>query len=132
MVVIERFCYSPMGTFGNLLIDGKHFSFTMEEIWKDNKPSISCIPEGYYVCKRVNSPKFGNVFEVTKVPKRTSILFHVGNTIHDVEGCICPGSELGALGGIWAVLNSTNTFKLFMDKFHDVDEFSLQVTHKTI
>lgn len=123
---LERFCYSSLGTFGRFL-DGDFKSFTMEEVWQQNKTSISCIPEGRYLCKRRSFPTHGPMFEVTNVSGRTAILIHIGNTIADVEGCICPGEKLGAIDGMWAVLDSQTAYDRFMQHMDGVDEFTLEV-----
>lgn len=70
-LTLDRFAYSPLGTFGKIEELGV---YPVERPWEDNKTGISCIPEGKYVCRRVNSPRFGNVFEVTNVPGRTQRL----------------------------------------------------------
>ena len=46
-VLLERFAYSPMGTFGVLTVDDFE-CYTVERPWLDNKPRESCIPEGVY------------------------------------------------------------------------------------
>lgn len=102
---LERFAYSPMGTFGRLRANGFE-CFSIEEVWNDNRPNISCIPVGTYRLKRGNFPKHKEAFQVMDVPNRTAILIHVANTIKDIEGCIGPGEKLGMLGDHWAVLGS--------------------------
>ena len=116
------------GTLGSLLISGELFCTTLEPKDADNKENISCIPTGYYHCKRINSPRFGNVFEVSKVPNRTHILFHAGNTDDNTSGCILLGQYPGKLAnGDRATLNSGNTFKRFMDRMIGLNEFDLLI-----
>jgi len=103
--------YTPLGTFGYLYEGDVQFCCTVEEVWHNNRPSLpnqtgSCIPEGGYVCKKGNFPKHGDAWEVTNVPNRTAILFHVGNTVLDIEGCIALGNKFGCLNSHWAVLES--------------------------
>lgn len=71
------------GTFGVLLDGAVPFALTLEREWLDNRLEVSCIPDGGYSCRRVNSPRFGGTFEVTGVPGWTYILFHSGNTEDD-------------------------------------------------
>ena len=114
MVQIERFAYTPMGTFGRLYY--KEFSsYCVELPWKDNHPFISCIPIGLYPMK------FGRFYkkdypcwEINQVPNRSLIKIHIGNTMGDIEGCIAPGTELGVVDKLWAVLNSREAHKGFM------------------
>lgn len=125
-MILERFAYSPFGTFGRLTGKGLDV-FTVERPWDANKPFVSCIPEGIYTCKRVQSPKFGNTFEVTRVPHRSHILFHVANTADDLQGCIGLGEQLGALGGKWAILSSRNALSRFFATLAGIDEFTLSI-----
>ena len=117
LLTLERFCYAPgKGTFGRLTIDGTDFScFTVEQDWEDNKPFVSCIPEGLYKLRygRFNAGGY-NTYEFVHVPGRTHIKFHRGNTLHDLKGCIAPGKTLGTIHDDWAVLNSTGAFSEFM------------------
>ena len=55
--------------------------------------------------------------EIQRVPDRSDILFHVGNTPADVVGCIAVTTRLGCLGGQWAGLGSRPAFKKFMDYY---------------
>lgn len=137
---IYRFEETEKGTLGALVLerdDGNGLmrlaaGCTMELPWKDNQQEVSCIPPGAYTAKRVNSPKFGDTFEVTGVPGRSHVLFHAGNTTADTHGCILVGRSWGWL---WtdkrAVLNSGETFKAFLDLTAHVDEFTLHIVDET-
>lgn len=124
-LTLDRFAYSPLGTFGRIDELGM---YTVERQWDGNKTGVSCIPEGTYRCARVNSPKFGNVFEVTEVPGRTHILFHKANVARDVEGCIGVGEKLGVVGMEWAVTGSRIAFDRMMIALEFVSEFTLTIT----
>lgn len=99
-----RFDSTDQGTFGRLTY-GNQGSFTIELPWRDNMPQKSCIPVGSYVCKIVNSPKFGKVYNVTNVPRRSSVLFHSANFGGNVDkgyttqlhGCIAPCLRVGVM-----------------------------------
>lgn len=126
------------GTFGVLLDQGIPFAITLEEEWLYNARDISCIPEGYYTCERIVSPKFGDTFEVKKVQGRSSILFHKGNTEINTQGCILIGESFGKLWALDdekgtkemqpAILQSWKGFAEFMDKFKLVDSFIIQIS----
>ena len=90
------------------------FALTLERQWLDNRSNVSCIPAGTYKCVRVNSPKFGNTFEVTNVPKHTHILFHKGNIDDDSHGCILIGEKFGMIGGSAGIQASAEGFNEFM------------------
>lgn len=115
------------GTFGVLRLDGKVFCVTLEPPDRDNVANVSCIPEGRYVCRRVESLRFGDTFEVTDVPGRTHILLHPGNVTDDTQGCVLLGRQFGLLRGDRAVLNSSRTFADFMEQCGDAEEFDFTV-----
>jgi len=91
---ITRFVKNKTIALGRLDFADTAF-FTVERPWLDNKPNISCIPDGTYKLKRVDSPKFGaDMWEIADVPGRTHILLHVGNRPHNFEGCIGLGQTI--------------------------------------
>lgn len=115
------------GTFGVLRLNGRAWCVTLEPPEHDNAKNISRIPRGEYVCRRVRSPRFGVVFEVTDVPGRTHILLHPGNMVSDTQGCVLLGRNFGKLQGGRAVLNSGSTFASFMEAMDGVDEFRFTI-----
>ena len=119
--------YTPMGTFGEL--GGRMISrwCTVEKEWVDNEKYISCIPEDAYLCERTDSPRFGETFEVVGVPNRFGILFHVANFEENVQGCIGLGTDIGTINDRWAVLNSKDAFREFMEYMEGEDEFILDI-----
>lgn len=107
-----------MGTFGIILVDGQ-ILYTVERPWLNNAPGTSCIPEGSYKCE----PRWYNgggyqAVEVTNVPKRTHILFHIGNTMNDSAGCILVNSRLGYIDNMWAGVSSRVGFNTFMEHYN--------------
>ena len=116
------------GTFGVLKIDKEAFCVTLEPADRENQTSISSIPEGQYDCGRVNSPRFGITYQVFNVPKRSNILFHAGNVDDHTRCCILLAQYFGKLRGDRAILNSGNTFKLFMDRLKDHEQFHLTIS----
>lgn len=115
------------GTFGVLVICGQAFCVTLELPDKLNTRSLSNIPPGQYLCKKYDSPKFGKTFQVVDVTNRSLILFHKGNLISDIRGCIILAQHFGRLGGKRAVLNSGKTFHSFMNVMKDVNTFYLTI-----
>lgn len=122
-----RIAYLDKLTFGVLLDNKTPFCLTLERPWLENKRSVSCIPEGTYLCYRVKSLKFGDTFEVTEVPGRSHILFHAGNFVNDTHGCIITGEQYEPLGGENAVIASGKAFKEFKDKLKGKDQFILTI-----
>jgi hypothetical protein len=126
-IIIRRVKTSVHGTAGVMIFEGECFALTMEREWLDNQTGISCIPADTYTCKRADSPRFGNTFEVMDVPNRTHILFHKGNVDDDSHGCIIVGEEFGKLRGAPAVLSSKRGYNEFMNIMKDDDGFRLIV-----
>lgn len=103
-VTLQREDSGKHGTFGIMTFeDGTKFH-TMELAWLENKPRVSCIPAGQYMCKRRQSPKFGMPYEVMNVPGRSAILIHAGSfggskeagMRADSAGCILLGMRRDA------------------------------------
>ena len=115
------------GVFG-VLIDGDiPFAVTLELPWNDNKRNESCIPTGLYRCEKIDSPKFGMTFEVTKVQDRSNILFHKGNLADDTLGCILIGEMFESLSDKPGILRSGEGFDEFMDRLKGEDRFALNI-----
>lgn len=128
MIQLKRVAYTTEGTFGVLLEDNIPFAVTAEEVWRGNARSISCIPTGRYYCTRYSSDRYPDTFLVNEVPNRDGILFHVGNTIKDTEGCILVGERFEQIDDREAVWQSQEGFDEFMDRLMDTQTFMLEVT----
>ncbi len=124
---------SSHGTEG-IFAAGAFSCFTMELPWKDNRPNISCIPAGRYKVTIRVSPRFGQVYHVTEVEGRSSILIHSGNFAGDKslglrthsQGCILVGKYTGILEGQRAVLASRITLRRLLD-FCGGQDFTLRI-----
>jgi len=133
IVNLCRLKRSDQGTRG-MLFYGDFNCQTLELPWRENWRSVSCIPAGEYPVKIRISPKYGQIYWVKDVPKRTFILIHSGNWAGDttkgyrthVNGCILLGQKRGILAGQWAVLNSRITVKRFMQRLGN-EPFTLKV-----
>ena len=116
------------GTYGVLIDGDTPICLTLERRWKNNKKNVSCIPTEIYMCKRVNSPRFGDTFKVLNVPKRSHILFHKGNLAEDSHGCIILGEQYGhPTLGEDALFSSGVAFKEFLGRTKDLNEFMLAI-----
>ena len=118
---------SGKGTFGVLVDKEVPICVILELPDINNKQDISCIPEGSYVCRRVDSPKYGDTFEITDVEGRSHILFHWGNWLHNTKGCQLTGEGFRKMSGKPAVTYSRRAFKTFMDYLKGEDEFALTI-----
>lgn len=126
-LTLKRISSNPIGTFGVLINNTIPFVITRELPWYDNRKNLSCIPTGIYTCKRTNSPKFGETFEILNVPNRTNILFHQGNFIHDTQGCILVAEKFEYINNAPIISESKIGFKEFMDLQQDTDTFNLTI-----
>lgn len=139
MINIERYAYTPQGTFGILTV-GDFKCFTVERPWLDNQSHVSCIPEGDYVASLFNSPKFGKVYSITGgtvslfpdgKALRSTILIHPANTMDDLEGCIGLGKDHGTINSKLGVTNSVVTIKAFMAFLGGEDNIPVSITFKS-
>jgi len=136
MFTLERFAYTPMGTFGKLTFNGFE-CYTVEKPWLNNQTNVSCIPEGAYTANLYESPTPGRgiVWQLNKVPHRSYIQIHRGNNEDDVVGCIAVGKELGYIKSPngtqekWAVTDSREAFIELMEATEMFDEISISITH---
>jgi hypothetical protein len=126
-ITLIRVAGNSNGTFGVLLHADTPFAVTLERRWLDNQRNVSCIPWGIYRCERIDSPRFGNTFEVTNVPGRTHVLLHKGNIDDDSHGCILVGEEFEPVLGSYGIKSSSKGFGELMDRMADRDEFSLAI-----
>lgn len=120
---LVRLSTSMLGTVGVFLDDGIPLCLSLEEPWLNNERSISCIPEGAYDCTWERHPQFSHakrIARLSKVPDRSGILIHPGNTLDDIEGCIIPGKD-------FSIRNS----KLFLEfSTYSLDKIRIAVDDK--
>jgi len=125
-VTLIRVLSSAIGTFGVLALEGKPICVTAEPPWKDNKPNISCIPEGKYNCAKHTGVKYKNVWALNGVKDREAILLHNGNfSLTDTEGCILVGSSyiMGARSGVSDSVKTLDMLRKLLP-----NEFELEIT----
>jgi len=120
--------YGNMGTNGYLLHDKRVLCKTIELPWRNNQPSISCIPEGSYNLRQRFSKRFGRHLEILNVPNRSLILFHpANNALRELRGCIAPVTELVGQGlGNY----SRKAFRKLMDRVNPILEQGELITLK--
>jgi len=134
LISLERFAYTPEGTFGRLTVGGNTF-YTVELPWKGNKPRQSCIPESRYplrmresnVVSRSSGNEFTRGWEICDVPDRSYIMLHPGNWPSDLLGCVAPGLTFGVIGGKIGIGSSRSAFRKVMaaipDGEHEIEIF---------
>lgn len=81
-------------TTGELFVNDKFICHTLEKPWKDNKSFISSIPAGVYdAILRYDKPDEWRI-QLTNVPDRSGVQFHIGTIPKDTQGCILVGDEV--------------------------------------
>ena len=118
---------------GIIRINGAPSYVTLERPWLKNQSHVSCIPLGVYQCVRVENRRTTGgldipmTWEVTKVPGRTGILFHVGNVPRDTHGCILIGRSFSMSMGNPAIINSRQAFEEFVKELKPHQTLELEV-----
>jgi hypothetical protein len=83
---------------GEWRLDDVHLCYTLEPPWKGNAHDISCIPTGEYDLVRGSHTSEGKpsypCYTVARVPDRSNIDVHIGNTPSDTLGCILVGGSV--------------------------------------
>lgn len=94
-LILNRILLGNESTIGELSIDSKYFSDTLEDRVRPKGEKVygeTAIPEGTYTVVLSYSPKFKKVLpEILNVPNFTGIRIHSGNTSADSNGCILVG-----------------------------------------
>jgi len=113
-ITIERFFSGEECLIGRVYINDEFFCYSLENLWLDNKPRVSAIPEGTYKCQPYSSQKYPNTVELQNVVGRSKILIHAGNKAKDTMGCILLGENYSESQE--AVWNSRRTLESFFGK----------------
>ncbi len=91
-VVLQRFAYLPKGTLGEIKIRDEHVCYILERPWLHNERSVSCIPEGRYDVRPDEEGRYTGYPEICDVVGRTEIIIHPANRVHELHGCLAPGT----------------------------------------
>ena len=139
LIEITRTRGGEHGTFGMLLIDNTPQCVTLERPWKANEANISCIPAGFYFCKRIESPTYGDTFEIQDVPNgRKHCIFHWGNWVTNTKGCVLTGESFGKLKAIGqlkaapAILSSKKAYNQFLHSLGNAKVIGLAISVPTL
>lgn len=129
VIKVARFDRLQEGTFGKMLFPDGWWCYTVERPWLDNKPRVSCIPDGVYslglryspTVSRITRGRYQEGWEIQDVPGRTYIMVHPANWPTDLLGCMGVGktyTELQAHDGLLhkAVTHSQSTFDEVMER----------------
>lgn len=122
--------YREDGIFSSLIAEsGGKIADTLEHSY-DKKPKL---PTGEYRCVRGKHRLHSmtqdfETFEITGVPDHSGILFHIGNSNKDSDGCVLLGATtIISPNGSQVIVKSKVTFQIFMELQKDINEFQLTV-----
>lgn len=127
---IKRVISNDEATQGMLYIPG-YACYTLERPWVNNKPFISCIPEGTYEAEKFQSPTRNKMLDgwvvlLKNVTNRTWIEIHTANKVSELSGCIAVGQMKNGTDGMPGVFESTDAMReilaLLPDKFQVIIE----------
>lgn len=131
---LERLDEGNAGTFGCITF-GDNVLFTGELPDRDNRPNVSRIPAGLYLCKWTWSPHFGRMmYLITDVQGRSGIRIHSANFMGDksagmrsqLYGCVALGMKIGTLAGQRAILVSKTAVRHF-ETYMNGEDFELWI-----
>ncbi len=114
-LILHRNAHTKFGTFGELRVGASCF-YTVEQDWENNKPNVSCVPNGVYTVEPFSSKRHGDslifynrslgIGKFEGEAKRFGCLIHTANLASELEGCIAPGTGLGFYKNQWCVTRS--------------------------
>lgn len=109
--------FTTTSTIGDLLIDGKWYCYTLEDMWREKKiKGVTAIPYGTYEVIINFSNRFQKPMPLLlNVPNFEGIRIHNGSTADHTEGCIL----LGFTKSKDFIGNSKSAFTRFMPKLRE-------------
>lgn len=95
-LAVERFQATSLSIIGTLTVNGTFICYTLEEAWRNNQKSHSCVSLGTYgAFIRYDSTKANRewCFQLNDANGRTAIQMHIGNKPSHTEGCVLVGTS---------------------------------------
>jgi hypothetical protein len=130
-IIVSRYESTANGTLSNVTLSDPSSDtpietyFGIECPWKDNQPSISCIPGGDYDLVPHLSDKYGDSWAFVGgtvshyyddgQSERYACLIHPANYARQLQGCLAIGIGAGVNNGVPAVWNSRKALKSLGD-----------------
>lgn len=131
LATLQRLVEHPDGTFGKFTIGPLTF-YSLELPWRNNAPSVSCIPPGLYKAVLTHSPRFGRpLYLVGPVSGRTGIRIHAANLARQLNGCIALGERLGVMDGVRCLLLSAPAVRR-LETYTEGRPFSLEIRRASL
>jgi len=111
--VVQREACTAESTQGELLINGEHFSWSLEPRKDQTQGKPYCIPAGTYQVELLQSARFDMITpHLLNVPGFTEVEIHPGNYPRDTTAC----TLIGYLKATNFVGDSRKCFEDFMSK----------------
>lgn len=124
LLTVERFAFGRDSTLGELLVDGVHECYTLEDERRVRKvPGETCIPEGIYPVMLRDEGGMHQRYDVRfttlhrgmiwlrNVSNFQWVYIHIGNDDKDTDGCILVGRHPVVLpDGEFKVASSTEAY----------------------
>ncbi|OXE34915.1 MAG: hypothetical protein CGW95_17050 [Phenylobacterium zucineum] len=125
---VNRFMCGAVCTIGELLVDGEHECWTLEDVMRpggEKVPGETAIPDGTYKVIVNHSNRFGcDMPLLLEVPGFTGIRIHSGNLATQTEGCLLVGTGHTAD----SVTNSRLAFNTLFPKIRDAFRRGEEIT----
>ena len=126
---LVRRWFSDACTIGQLSVDGQFECFILEDRfrlpWEPKIYGRTCIPCGTFPVVISHSPRFGVEMPLLlDVPGFHGVRIHPGNSPHDTEGCLLPGS----VRDVERVLESREAYAELFKKLKTVSPELIQIT----
>ena len=124
MAKLIRFAHLSGGTLGRLYSDRDDMigvddfvCYILERPWINNQVNVSCIPDAVYEVKPDEEGKYTGHPEIQAVPGRTEIIIHPANEVHEIIGCLAPGSSFAInAAGEPTVISSRAAYEKVLEK----------------
>lgn len=115
-LVLQREVLSDQATIGQMLIDGEHVCYTLEDVIRAPGMKVygkTAIPFGRYRVLITDSQRFKKPLPLLlNVPNFEGIRIHAGNVSADTDGCIL----IGLQKGVDSIGRSQAAMALFMPR----------------
>lgn len=127
-LTLRRFHYDEHRTIGELLLNGEHECWTLEDRVRDpgvKVPGETAIPCGGYDVVIDMSARFKRLMpQLLDVPNFAGVRIHCGNTERDTEGCILVGHTYSNRG----LENSRLAFDRLFPKLQAAEPEGIRLT----
>jgi hypothetical protein len=131
-LTINRYQMDKSGTLSRVVVGDRQF-YGIERPWINNKPEISCIPNGEYTLIHHDSEKYGPVwafvggsvsYQSNRHADRFACLIHSANYGHQVKGCLGLGKDKGVTSdgslAVWSSRDAIRELRTIMPVDGDV------------